>query len=75
MNDARWAQADRLFDAALDRRPHERTAFLHEACAGDEELLRAVESLLENERDAGEFLETPAITLMAQQKTSVQPCL
>ena len=68
MNDARWAQADRLFDAALDRRPHERTAFLRGACAGDEELLRAVESLLEHERDAGGFLERPAIDLMAQQQ-------
>jgi serine/threonine-protein kinase len=68
MNDARWAHADRLFDAALDRTPHERTAFLREACAGDEELLRAVESLLKNERDAGGFLETPAIELMAQQR-------
>jgi serine/threonine protein kinase len=68
MNAARWAHADRLFDAALDRRPDERTAFLREACAGDEELLRAVESLLEHERDAGAFLETPAIDLMAQQR-------
>jgi serine/threonine-protein kinase len=68
MNDARWAQADRLFDAVLDRRPHERTSFVREACAGDEELLRAVKSLLENEREAGGFLETPAIELMAQQQ-------
>ena len=68
MNDARWAHADRLFGAALDCSPQGRTAFLREACAGDEELRRAVESLLNNERDAGGFLETPAIELMVQQR-------
>ena len=65
MNNDRWTAADRLFDAALERKPHERAAFLREACAGDEELQRAVESLLENARDAGRFLDTPALELIA----------
>ena len=67
MNNDRWTAADRLFDAALERKPHERAAFLGEACAGDEELQRAVESLLENARDAGRFLETPALELIAER--------
>jgi eukaryotic-like serine/threonine-protein kinase len=67
MNHDRWTAADRLFDAALERKPHERAAFLGEACAGDEELQRAVESLLENARDAGRFLETPALELIAER--------
>jgi serine/threonine protein kinase len=68
MNKERWTAADRLLDAALDRKPHERAAFLREACADDEELRRAVESLLENERDAGRFLDTPALELMAERQ-------
>ena len=67
MNHDRWTAADRLFDAALERKPHERAAFLCEACAGDEELQRAVESLLENARDAGRFLDTPALELLAER--------
>ena len=67
MNNDRWTAADRLFDAALERKPHERAAFLREACAGDEELQRAVESLLENARDAGRFLDTPALELIAER--------
>ena len=65
MNNDRWTAADRLFDEALERKPLDRAAFLREACAGDEELQRAVESLLENARDAGRFLDTPALELMA----------
>jgi len=67
MNHDRWTAADRLFDAALERKPHERAAFLREACAGDAELQRAVESLLENARDAGRFLDTPALELIAER--------
>ena len=67
MKDERYADADRLFDAALDREPHERAAFVRAACAGDQELQRAVESLLENDRDAGRFLQTPALELMAER--------
>ena len=46
MSDERWTIVDRLFDAALEREPHERAAFLDEACADDEALRREVESLL-----------------------------
>ena len=42
----RWATVDRLYHEALGRPAEERAAFLGEACAGDEELRREVESLL-----------------------------
>ncbi len=42
----RWERADRLFDAALDLPPEERTAFLDEECAGDPELRALVDRLL-----------------------------
>ena len=60
MNDERWTIVDRLFDAALARDPHERAAFLDEACAHDEALRREVESLLAHEREAVGFMSTPA---------------
>jgi serine/threonine protein kinase/WD40 repeat protein len=52
-----------VFTAALDRpSPHERAAYLDEACAGDAELRRRVEALLRADADAGSFLEKPAVT-------------
>lgn len=41
-----WAALDGLLDAALDRAPHERPAFLREACAGDEDKRRRLERLV-----------------------------
>ena len=59
MSDEHWTIVDRLFDAALAHEPHERAAFLGEACAGDEALRREVESLLAHEREAAGFMSTP----------------
>ncbi len=51
-----------IFLAALDRAdPTERAAYLDDACAGDAELRRRVEGLLEAHNEPGEFLEPPAI--------------
>ena len=63
MTDDRWSRADRIFDAALDRPPEERAAFLAEACAGDNALRSTVESLLRHYGTAGSFLEEPAVKL------------
>jgi len=64
MKDERWAVVDRLLDAALERAPHERAAFVQQAAADDQELLRDMESLLAHVRDAGDFLERPAHELL-----------
>jgi eukaryotic-like serine/threonine-protein kinase len=42
----RWSSVERLYHAALGRPEGTRAAFLFEACAGDDELRREVESLL-----------------------------
>ncbi len=42
-----WAALDALLDAALDRPPAERPAFLEEACAGNGERRKRLERLLE----------------------------
>ena len=50
-----------LHHAALARAPGERSAFLTEACEGDEVLRQEVESLLEYESASVRFLEIPAV--------------
>ena len=42
----RWQQVERLYHAVLTKPPDERSSFLVEVCAVDEELRREVESLL-----------------------------
>src|ERR1051325_4508398 len=46
MTAERWEQVKQLFQAALERGPMERSAFLKSACGDDEELRREAESLL-----------------------------
>src|SRR5580700_3663548 len=43
----RWVEIERLYHSALDCSPERRSAFLKEACRGDEDLRREVESLLQ----------------------------
>jgi len=73
MTPERYQQIDRLLDAALERAPEERAAFLAEACAGDEALRREVESLLAAHDQAGSFIEAPparaATDLLAEHRT------
>jgi len=42
----RWQRVEQIFQAALDRSPEERSAFLAEACANDVHLKRDVEVML-----------------------------
>ena len=58
-----WCRGDQ---AALDREPSRRDAFLKKACASDEELRKEVESLLSCQPEAKEFLESPAMELEAK---------
>jgi len=60
MTPERWQQIEDICHEALERPIDERTAYVNQACAGDEELKREVASLLAAaERDPA-FLETPA---------------
>ncbi|HEY8560250.1 MAG TPA: protein kinase [Pyrinomonadaceae bacterium] len=60
MTPERWEQVTEIYHAALERDPAERRGFLETACAGDEALLREVESLLEADDRAGDFIARPA---------------
>lgn len=58
--DARWEKVEQIYNTALERPEAERAAFLSDACGGDEELRRELESLLGYAQRAGNFLEPPA---------------
>ena len=60
MTPERWQAVERLYHAALASAPHERAAFLIDACAGDDALRQAVDALLTRQPQAERFLEAPA---------------
>ena len=61
MKPDRWRQIDQILQAALDRDPRERSAFLEEACAEDASLLGEVESLIKSHDEAQSFIEAPLL--------------
>ena len=72
MDSNQWNQIDNLLHSALERPTGERDQFLREACAGNEALEREVHSLLLARKEAGSFLETPAIKVAAQALANQQ---
>jgi Tol biopolymer transport system component len=59
MDSARWQRIEEIYQAAAERKPEERAAFIAAACAGDEDLRREVESLLAQPAADG-MLDRPA---------------
>src|SRR5215468_2039763 len=70
MQPERWRRIEELFHAALKVEENRRVAFIEESCAGDRDLQIKVESLLAHHKEAGSFLESPALELAAQGLTS-----
>ena len=72
MTPERYQQIGQLFDAALERAPEEREAFLRQASGDDDDLRSEVERLLAHQIESEEFLARPALhaaaTLLAQQQ-------
>ncbi len=66
MNPERWRQIEQIYNSVLERRPEDRETFLCEACAGDENLRKEVESLLACDGRAEHFIEQPAMEVAAQ---------
>jgi eukaryotic-like serine/threonine-protein kinase len=62
----RWTEIERLCLAALERDRAARAAFLDEACAGDLDLRREVDSLLAHESVADALLEVAPIEIAAR---------
>ena len=60
MDAERWRNLERLYHAALERKPEERGMYVAEMCQGDEELRRELESLLRQDVAANSPLDRPA---------------
>ena len=65
-----WVRLKELFDCARALPPAARTAYLAEACGGDEALRVEVERLLAAHDAAGSFLEIPAAALADETMTA-----
>jgi serine/threonine protein kinase/Tfp pilus assembly protein PilF len=72
MTPKRWEEIGEVYHAALELAPEERAGFLEQACAGDEELRREVDSLIEANQNAGEFIAAPVLKDAAQMLASIQ---
>jgi serine/threonine-protein kinase len=60
MTPERWTRLAELFEAALERDPRDRAAFLAAACPDDDELRREVELVLDSHERAGSFGDSTA---------------
>src|SRR5262249_33739088 len=67
MTTERWRQIERLFHAALNYDANRRAEFLASACAGDDELLREVNSLLIARDKAQGFIAENALQAFARE--------
>ncbi|HET6972430.1 MAG TPA: serine/threonine-protein kinase [Pyrinomonadaceae bacterium] len=73
MKPDRWRKVDELFEAALDREPSHRAAFLDEACGSDRELRREVEKMLDIDNQAQDFIKTDVFNVAAKLITERTP--
>jgi serine/threonine protein kinase len=62
MNPERWRRIEEIYHSVLEIEPAARRNFLAEACGGDEDLRREVESLLAQPDSTGAFLDQNAWT-------------
>ena len=68
----RWERVETIYHDALRRAPETRHAFLDQACDGDAEVRREVDSLLIFDGQAEKFIETPAMEIAARALASGQ---
>ncbi|HEX8493894.1 MAG TPA: protein kinase [Pyrinomonadaceae bacterium] len=71
MTPERWKKVEEVFESALEREPEERSAYLTQACAGDESLRHQVETLIASYEKAGTFIEEPALGVGVLPETVV----
>jgi Tol biopolymer transport system component/tRNA A-37 threonylcarbamoyl transferase component Bud32 len=62
----RWRRIETLFHGALSCEHRQRSSYLDEACSGDGDVRRRIESLLACHEVAEDFLETPALERLAR---------
>jgi eukaryotic-like serine/threonine-protein kinase len=69
----RWQQIEKLYHSALELDRSRRKAFLDQACSGDGEPRREVESLLACQPSAEQFIEAPALEVTAKGMARNRP--
>ena len=69
MTSDRWLKIEEIYHTALKVEENQRAIFLDQACQGDEGLRREVESLLASDAQAADFMEAPAVELLARGMT------
>jgi serine/threonine protein kinase len=65
----RWNRIKELFRAAITYRPEERALFLEEKCENEPGLRAELESLIEADSGAGDFMALPALCSVAGHET------
>ena len=70
MTPERWQKVKEIFNAAMQRAPEERSAFLSTACGSDESLRNEVESLLASHEKDGSFIDSPTYQAAAEMLAS-----
>src|SRR5262245_3814202 len=66
MTPERWKRVKEIFQAALERAPAERAAFVSRECGEDEALLQEVDSLISSNDRTGTFIDAPAYEAAAK---------
>jgi serine/threonine protein kinase len=61
MTPENWDRISKIYHSAIELEADKRKSYLDDACRGDEELRREVESLLEANRAAGNFIAEPIV--------------
>ena len=64
-----------LYHQTMERPPHERATFLANACSGDDQLRREIESLLAFEPEAESFLESARVATAEPDPRAAHPML
>ena len=72
MEQDRWQRISQVLEKSLECEPGQRGRFLDEACGGDEELRREVESLLAFEPQLKNYLEQPVLKGVSEGPTGQQ---
>jgi serine/threonine protein kinase/tetratricopeptide (TPR) repeat protein len=70
MEQERWRQIEQLYHSAKERDPGQRRAYLTDACRGDEDLRREIESLLAQDTSREGVLDRPAADLLGDSTVS-----
>src|SRR5262245_44508408 len=63
---ANWERVKQVYEITLAKDASERESFLNQACAGNEDLRREVDSLLAHEENASCFMNEPAVEVAAR---------